>query len=58
MSESAWGCVFTVIACVVSFALGVMVCGHTVNGELVKRGLKQYNATTGVLEWTKKADAE
>lgn len=32
--------------------------GWSDDRECVRRGLKQYNPTTGVLEWTKKAEAE
>jgi len=43
---------------VIVFAISVIVITvmhNQYNAELIKRGLKAYNQTTGVLEWTQKA---
>lgn len=42
----------------IGFAAGGKHAEETCDQQLVNRGLKAYNATTGVLEWTKKAEAE
>lgn len=57
-TEVIVGVVCMFIGCCIGFAIGCTATTDVRDDQLVKRGLKAYNATTGVLEWTKKAEAE
>ena len=62
MKESVFVVVMIVVlffaAFVFGFTLGWNICRDFQDAELIKRGVKAYNATSGKLEWVERKDTE